>query len=118
MVSIDTKHSELKKFYKLLSDLENHKPTNKIVKTEFWIMSINFTINTLILTIKYDSENLNERDQICFDPNQFKILGKQKSEWTEEKTKREMQKLIRFKIIKKEFEENNKTEMKNQYGLK
>ena len=75
-------------------------------------MSINFAINTFILTIKYDSENLNERDEIFFDPNQFKILGEQKSEWTEEKTEREMQKPIRFKIIKKEFEEKNKTEMK------
>ena len=43
-------------------------------------MSINFAINTFILAIKYDSENLNERDEIFFDPNQFKILGEQKSE--------------------------------------
>ena len=26
----------------------------------------------------YDSENLNERDENFFDPNQFKILGKKK----------------------------------------
>ena len=66
MVSIDSKHGELKEFYELLSDFKNHKPTNsktKIVKTESWIMSINFTIITLILTKKYDSENLNEKDE-------------------------------------------------------
>ena len=33
------------------------------------------------------------------------MLGKQKSEWTEEKTEREMQKPIRFEINKKEFQE-------------
>ena len=56
-----------------------------------------------------------------FDPNQFKILGKQKSEWTEEKNAREMQKPVQFKVIKKEFEEKTKRESKrckNQYGLK
>ena len=33
------------------------------------------------------------------------MLGKQKSEWTEEKTEREMQKPIWFEINKKEFQE-------------
>ena len=68
----------------------------------------------------YNSENLNERDDKFFDPNQFKILGKkkQKSKSTEENTEREptekilrkMQKPIWFEIIKKEIEEitNNK----------
>ena len=78
-------------------------------------MSINFTINTLILTKKYDSENLNERDEKVFDPNQFKILGNQKSEQAEEKTEREMQKPVRFKIIKKKkkkkIEEKTKREL-------
>ena len=40
-----------------------------------------------------------------FDRNKFKMLGKQKSEWTEEKTEREMQKPIWFEINKKEFQE-------------
>ena len=38
MVSIDSKHGELKKFCKLLSDFENHQPITiekKIVKIEF-----------------------------------------------------------------------------------
>ena len=74
-------------------------------------MSLNFTVNTLILAKKYDSENLNKSDEKTFDPNQFQILGQQKSEWTEEKTEREMRKSIRFKIIKKGFEENTVREM-------
>ena len=63
-------------------------------------MSINFTINTLILTKKIMTEYLNERDEQFFEPNQFKILGKkkQKSESTEENT--EMQRSLWFEIDK------------------
>ena len=39
---------------------------------------------------KYDSQNLNKRDEFFFEHNKFKMLGKQKSEWTEVKTEREM----------------------------
>ena len=51
-----------------------------------------------------------------FDPNQFKILGKkkQKSQWTEEKTKKEMQKPLWFEINKKEFEELTRNIYNNQ----
>ena len=80
-------------------------------------MSLNFTVNTLILAKKYDSENLNKSDEKTFDPNQFQILGQQKSEWTEEKTEREMRKPIRFKIIKKRFEENTVREMQKPIGF-
>ena len=41
-------------------------------------MSVNFTINTSMLTKYYDSEYLNERDEKCINPNQFKMLGKKK----------------------------------------
>ena len=63
-------------------------------------MSINFTINTLILTKKIMTEYLNERDEQFFEPNQFKILGKkkQKSGSTEENT--EMQRSLWFEIDK------------------
>ena len=63
-------------------------------------MSINFTINTLILTKKIMTEYLNERDEQFFEPNQFKILGKkkQKSESPEENT--EMQRSLWFEIDK------------------
>ena len=48
-------------------------------------------MNTLILTKNYKSENLNERDEKKFDPNQFEILRKkkQKSRSTEENIERE-----------------------------
>ena len=53
-------------------------------------MPINFTINNLMLTKKYYSESLKERDENFFDPNQFKIFGKEKkSKWTEENTERQ-----------------------------
>ena len=66
-------------------------------------MSINFTINTLILAKKVTIvKSLNERDGKFSHPNHFKILGKKKqeSEWTEEKTKREMQKLVTAQKMK------------------
>ena len=40
-------------------------------------MSINFTINALIITKKFGSENLNKRGENIFDINQFKIFGQQ-----------------------------------------
>ena len=78
MVSIDSKRGELKEFYKLLSDLKNHKPllTQKIVKIQLKIISINFTINILIPKKRHDREDLNEQHKSIFDPNQFKIFGK------------------------------------------
>ena len=40
-------------------------------------MSINFTINVFdTYKTNYNSENLNERDEIFFDPNQFKMIEK------------------------------------------
>ena len=38
-------------------------------------MSINFTINALIITKSFSSENLNKRGENFFDINQFKISG-------------------------------------------
>ena len=90
-VSIDSKHSELKEFYKLLSYFKNHKPTtNKIKHRKDRILNhFNQFYNKYFDTYKknYDSENLNERVDKIFYRNQYKILGKkkQKSESTEEK---------------------------------
>ena len=54
---------------------------------------------------KYDSEKVKEEEKRGRDYKQFEIIDKkkQKSEWTEEKTKREMQKQLWFEINKKEF---------------
>ena len=71
IISIDLKRSKLIEFYKLLSDFKNYK----LIKP-----------NKYFDTKKYHGENLNERDEIFFDPNQLKLLGKkkQKSKLTEE----------------------------------
>ena len=116
ILSIDSKHGELKEFYKLLSDFNNHRPTSNKTKSykDRILNNVNQLYNKYFDTYKKndcDSENLNEREENFFDPNQFKILNKQTLEWTKEKTEREMQNPIRFKIIKKEFEEKTKREM-------
>ena len=116
IVSIDSKHGELKEFYKLLSDFNNHRPTSNKTKSykDRILNNVNQLYNKYFDTYKKndcDSENLNEREENFFDPNQFKILNKQTLEWTKEKTEGEMQNPIRFKIIKKEFEEKTKREM-------
>ena len=58
-------------------------------------MSNEFTINTLILTKKkkYDNEKVKSEGKRGRDYKQFEIIDKekQKSEWTEEKTKIEIQ---------------------------
>ena len=112
----DSKNGELKEFYELLSDFKNYKPiTIKTINRKNRILNnVNQLYNKYFDTYKKndcDSENLNEREENFFDPNQFKILNKQTLEWTKEKTEREMQNPIRFKIIKKEFEEKTKREM-------
>ena len=82
MVSVDSKNGELKEFYKLLSDLKNHKPITTETKNRKnrILNNVNQLYNKYFDTYKknYDSENLNERDENFFDPNQFKILGKKK----------------------------------------
>ena len=70
-------------------------------------MSNHFTMNTLMLTKNYDSEKVKDEEKRGRDYKQFEVIDKkkQKSKWTKEKTKREMQKPLRFKINEKEFEE-------------
>ena len=79
MVSIDSKHSELKEFYELLSDFKNHKPITTETKNhkDRILNNVNQLYNKYPDTYKknYD-QDLNERDKNCFEPNQFKILDK------------------------------------------
>ena len=95
MVSVHSKHGELKEFYKILSDFRNHKHITTETKNRKnrILNNVNQLYNKYFDTYKKNSnsENLNERDQTFFDTNQFKILSKkkQKSEWTEEKTERD-----------------------------
>ena len=100
MLSIDSKHGKLKEFYKLLSDFKNHKPITTETKNRKnrILNNVNQHYNKYFDNYKKncDSENLNERDEKFFDPNQFKILGKkkQKSDWTEERTEKDAKTII------------------------
>ena len=82
MVSIDSRHCELKEFYKLLSNFRNHKPiTTKTKNRKNRIMNnVKQLYNKYLDTYQknYNSEDLNEEDKIFFDPNKFKIFGKKK----------------------------------------
>ena len=82
MVSIDSRHCELKEFHKLLSDFRNHKPiTTKTKNRKNRIMNnVKQLYNKYLDTYQknYNSEDLNEEDKIFFDPNKFKIFGKKK----------------------------------------
>ena len=62
----------------------------------------------------YDSEKVKDEEKKRV--RQFKIIDKkkQKSEWTEEKTKTEMQKSLWFEINIKEFEELTRDIYNNQ----
>ena len=82
MVSIDSRHCELKEFYKLLSNFRNHKPiTTKTKNRKNRIMNnVKQLYNKYLDTYQknYNSEDLNEEDKFFFDLNKFKIFGKKK----------------------------------------
>ena len=79
---------------------------NQLYNKYFDISKKNYDLN---------ETDLNERDKKSFDPNQFIMLSKKKkTERIEEKTKKEMQKPLWFKINKKEFEELTKDIYNNQ----
>ena len=73
MVSIDSKHGELKEFYKLLSDFKNHEPINTKIKNHKnrILNNVNQLYNKYFDTYKkiHDCENFNKRDENFFDPN-------------------------------------------------
>ena len=92
MVSIDSKHGELKEFYELLSGFKNQK-RNETRSCKIGILNnVNQLCNKYLDIYKkdYDSEDLNIRDEKFFDLDQFKIFGKkqQKSDSIEENTER------------------------------
>ena len=66
-MSLGSKYGEINDFYKVLNAFINtHEATTtetKVLKTEFWIMSNNFTINTSTLTKKYDSEKVKDKEK-------------------------------------------------------
>ena len=82
MVSIDSKHGELKEFYKLLGGFKNHKPiTNGTKNLKDRILNNAKQLYNKYLEIykkNYDREDLKKGNENFFDPNQFKVLGKKK----------------------------------------
>ena len=78
MVSIDSKHGELKEFYKLLGDFKNHKPiTNETKNCKNRILNnFNQLYNKYFDTYKkpYDSEDLDERDEEFLTPSSLKYV--------------------------------------------
>ena len=77
MVSIDSKHSELKEFYKLISDFKNHKPiTTEIKNSKNRILNnVNQLYNKYFNTYKknYDSENLKGRYELTLTSLKYLI---------------------------------------------
>ena len=64
-----------------MSDFKNHKPIAIKTRNRKKILNnVNQLYNKYIDTYKinHESEDLNERDEKIFYPNQFKILGKKK----------------------------------------
>ena len=108
-MSIGSKYDEINDFYTLLNAFVNtHEATTtetKIVKIEFWIMPINFTMIILIFTKRnYNSTNVRKEEKRGRDYKRFEIINNRGQE---------------PKSIKKEDTETRKTLMKykNHYGL-
>ena len=78
MVSIDSRHCELKEFYKLLSDFRNHKPiTTKTKNRKNRIMNnVKQLYNKYLDTYQknYNSEDLNEEDKFFLTLTSLKYL--------------------------------------------
>ena len=111
-LSLGSKYDEMNDFHELLYSFIN---TQKATNTE-----TNDRKNRILSYVKplydkyldaykknYDSEKVKDEEKRGRDYKQFEIIDKkkQKSEWTEEKTKTEMQKPLWFKINRKDFGE-------------
>ena len=109
-MSLGSKYAELKEFSKLLIDFKIHKPRTTETKDRKDRIMKNFNqlYNKYFNTYKkkYDNEKVKDEEKRWCDYKQSEIIDKkkQKSGWTEEKSKREMLKLLWFEINKKEFE--------------
>ena len=120
-MSLGSKYDEINDFYALLNAFINiHEATTTETKDrkDRIMKNVNQLYNKYFDTYKknYDSEKVKDEEKRGRDYKQFEIIDKkkQKSEWTEEKTKREMQKPLWFEINKKEFEELTRNIYNNQ----
>ena len=104
----DSKNGELKEFYELLSDFKNYKPiTIKTISRKNRILNnVNQLYNKYLDTYKkkYDSEDLDERDENFLTLNNLKyLIRKNTNQSGLKKILTEMQKPLWFKINKKKI---------------
>ena len=104
----DSKNGELKEFYELLSDFKNYKPiTIKTINRKNRILNnVNQLYNKYLDTYKkkYDSEDLDERDENFLTLNNLKyLIRKNTNQSGLKKILTEMQKPLWFKINKKKI---------------
>ena len=102
----DSKNGELKEFYELLSDFKNYKPiTIKTINRKNRILNnVNQLYNKYLDTYKkkYDSEDLDERDENFLTLTNLKyLIRKNTNQSGLKKILTEMQKPLWFKINKK-----------------
>ena len=102
----DSKNGELKEFYELLSDFKNYKPiTIKIINRKNRILNnVNQLYNKYLDTYKkkYDSEDLDERDENFLTLTNLKyLIRKNTNQSGLKKILTEMQKPLWFKLNKK-----------------
>ena len=102
----DSKNGELKEFYELLSDFKNYKPiTIETINRKNRILNnVNQLYNKYFDTYKkkYDSEDLDERDENFLTLNNLKyLIRKNTNQSGLKKILTEMQKPLWFKINKK-----------------
>ena len=102
----DSKNGELKEFYELLSDFKNYKPiTIKTINRKNRILNnVNQLYNKYLDTYKkkYDSEDLDERDENFLTLNNLKyLIRKNTNQSGLKKILTEMQKPLWFKINEK-----------------
>ena len=102
----DSKNGELKEFYELLSDFKNYKPiTIKTINRKNRILNnVNQLYNKYLDTYKkkYDSEDLDERDENFLTLTNLKyLIRKNTNQSGLKKILTEMQKPLWFKLNKK-----------------
>ena len=111
-MSLGSKYDEMNDFYAFLNlfiKIHEAITTETKIRKERIMKNVNQLYDKYFDTYKknFDNEKVKDEEKRGRDYKQFKIIDKkkQKSEWTKEKTKREIQKPLWFGINRKEFEE-------------
>ena len=121
-MSLVSKYDETIDFYTLLNAfIDTHEATTTETKNrkDRIMNNVKPLYNKYFDTYRknYNTEKVKDKEKRGHVSKQFEIIDKkkqQKSEWTEEKTKTEIQKPLWFKINKKEFHELTRNIYNNQ----